>query len=120
MRLILSYCKSHIYDIHSFLAGTLALVLVFLIKKPIKKKINRIVEMREEKDEQYREEKARYRKRYNGILILIHSGIAFLFFFLLSVFSPFIRFSFPSALMSGAISLAEYAFLEQLFILREE
>lgn len=116
MRLILSYCKSHIYDIHSFLAGTLALILVFLIKK----KINRIIEMRAEKDEQYREEKARCRKRYNGILILIHSGIAFLFFFLLSVFSPFIRFSFPSALMSGAISLAEYAFLEQLSILREE
>ena len=45
--------------------------------------------------------------------------IAFLFFGLLSVFSPFISFSVPSAIMSGAISLTEYAFIEQLCILRE-
>ena len=119
MRLFLSYCKSHIYDIHSFIAGTLTLVLVFIIKKPIKKRIAEMVEQRARCDEKYRENKETYIKRYNGILILIVMLIAFLFFGLLSVFSPFISFSVPSAIMGGAISLTEYAFIEQLCILRE-
>lgn len=120
MRLFLSYCKSHIYDIHAVLAGTLALILVLLIKKPIKERIAGMVAKRAESDERYRENPGKFRKRYNGILILIDMVFSFLFFVLLSVFSPFIQFSFPTAIMSGVISLAEYAFLEQLCIMGEE
>ncbi len=116
MRLFLSYCKSHIYDIHSIIAGTLALALVFMIKKPIKERIAAVVEQRAQKDEGYRQRKEIYLKKYNGILIVLVTLIAFLLFGILSVFSPFIHFSVPSAIMSGAISLAEYAFIEQLFI----
>lgn len=116
MRLFLSYCKSHIYDIHSIMAGTLALALMFLIKKPIKERIAAVVEQRALNNEKYRLRKEIYLKRYNGILVVLVMLIAFLFFGILSVFSPFIHFSVPSAIMSGAISLAEYAFIEQLCI----
>ncbi len=116
MRLFLSYCKSHIYDLHSILAATITFLLMFLIKKPIKKRIADKVEQKALADEQYSQKKDSYIKLWNGVLVLITMVLAFIIFELLAVFSPMIHSSYPSALMSGAIALTEYAVWEQLCI----
>ena len=36
MHLFLSYCKSHIYELHALLSATITFFLMFEIKKPIK------------------------------------------------------------------------------------
>lgn len=44
MRLLLSYCKSHIYELHALLAATITLVAMHFVKKPVKEKIAETVE----------------------------------------------------------------------------
>ena len=35
MHLLLSYCKSHIYELHALLAATITLVAMHFVKKPV-------------------------------------------------------------------------------------
>lgn len=114
IRLVLSYTKSHIYDIHSALAGTLALMVMFAIKVPIKQWVEKKVNDKAEKNAKWERSKSFYLKICNGVLIPITMLVAIVIFDALSMLSPFINASWPSALMSGAIALAEYAVLEQL------
>lgn len=48
MRLLLSYCKSHIYELHALLAATITLVDMHFVKKPVKEKIAETVEEKKE------------------------------------------------------------------------
>lgn len=116
MRLILSYCKSHVYDLHSILAGTITFVLMFFIKKPVKNLIVERINRKALQSVKWNENKAAYTKMWSGILIPITMLLAFLLFEVIALISPLIHSSVPSALMSGAISLAEYAVFEQMCI----
>lgn len=116
MRLILSYCKSHVYDLHSILAGTITFLLMFFIKKPVKALIEECTHKKALQSEKWNKNKAAYTKMWNGILIPITMLLAFLLFEVIALISPLIHSSVPSALMSGAISLAEYAVFDQLCI----
>lgn len=116
MHTILSYCKSHIYDLHAILVGTITFLAMFWIKRPIKKMIRkRVIRKQGTGDEDdIRLKQMIYRK--NSVLILLVMILAFLLFDFAAIISPFITFSIPSAFMSGAVALAEYAFFEQLCI----
>ena len=122
MRLLLSYCKSHIYELHALLAATITLVAMHFVKKPVKEKIAETVEEkrnREPEEKRNREpEKKRdwagYRRRCNLLVLVLALLMAFLVFILLSLLSPLITFSLPTMLLSGVFALAEYAVWDQI------
>ena len=120
MRKILSYINSHRYDIHAVFAGFLTVLLMYLIKQPIKRKIRDYVNAKIDANPSLADKRRTYIKHYNMILILLAVVIAFCMFFLVSLASPLIEFSFSSADMSGVFALCEYAVLDQLGIVREE
>lgn len=120
MRKILSYINSHRYDIHAVFAGFLAVLLMYLIKQPIKDKIRDHVDAKIAANPGLADKRMTYIKHYNMILILLTLIIAFCMFFLVSLASPIIEFSFSSAIMSGVFALCEYAVIDQLGIVRDE
>ncbi len=120
MRKILSYINSHRYDIHAVFAGFLAVLLMYLIKQPIKDKIRDHVDAKIAANPGLADKRRTYIKHYNMILILLTLIIAFCMFFLVSLASPIIEFSFSSAIMSGVFALCEYAVIDQLGIVRDE
>ena len=120
MRKILSYINSHRYDIHAVFAGFLTVLLMYLIKQPIKNKIRAHVDAKIEANPELADKRRTYIKHFNMILIVLAMLIAFCMFFLVSLASPLIEFSFSSAVMSGVFALCEYAVLDQLGIVREE
>lgn len=110
MHLFLSYAKSHIYELHAALAATITLLVMQRIKRPIKAQIWNYVS---------NQAKAAGReikncKRYNLPVLLLAFLVAFIIFSLLALISPLIRFSFPTAVLSGIFTLAEYALLDQI------
>lgn len=114
MRKLLSYAKSHIYDIHAVIAATITLVLMYFIKRPIKQGIASYVNKKSETDLKWQENKALYIRRCNMVLILLTMVIAYVIFFVLSLISPLVEFSAPTACMSGVIALVEYACIDQM------
>ena len=120
MRRILSYINSHRYDIHAVFAGFLAVLLMYLIKQPIKNKIRNYVDAKIEANPKLADKRRTYIKHYNMILILLTVIIAFCMFFLVSLVSPIIDFSFSSAIMSGVFALCEYAVIDQLGIVHDK
>lgn len=120
MRKILSYAKSHIYDIHAVIAATITLVLMYFIKRPIKHRIASYVNKRAETDLKWQENKAIYIRRCNIVLILLTMVIAYVMFWVLSLISPLIEFSAQSACMSGVFALVEYACIDQMSFVKWE
>lgn len=121
MRKILSYAKSHIYEIHALLVATFVVMLMSFIKELIKRKIVQSVD----KKIQYKPELTHKRrimvKRRNMILIALTMVLSVVVFALVALVSPLIAFSFPTAVMSGVFALCEYAFWDQItFTIREE
>ena len=120
MRRILSYINSHRYDIHAVFAGFLAVLLMYLIKQPIKNRIRNYVDAKIEANPKLADKRRTYIKHYNMVLILLTVIIAFCMFFLVSLVSPIIDFSFSSAIMSGVFALCEYAVIDQLGIVHDK
>lgn len=120
MRKILSYINSHRYDIHAVFAGFLTVLLMYLIKDSIKRKIRNHVDAKIEANPELADKRRTYIRHYNMILILLAVLIAFCMFFLVSLASPFIEFSFSSAIMSGVFALCEYAVIDQLAIIHDK
>lgn len=114
MRKILSYAKSHIYELHAIIAATIVVVLMSLIKGPIKKQIVKAVDRRLETRPEYSDRRELIIKRCNMLLIVLTMCLSVIVFGVLAVLSPLIEFSFPSAVMSGVFALCEYAFLDQI------
>lgn len=114
MRLLLSYCKSHIYELHSILAATIAFFLMFWIKGSIKEMLARKVDEKAKKNPKWQKNKALYRKRCNGLLIIFTMLLSYLLFLILSFVSPLINFSLQSAVMSGVFAMTEYAIVDQI------
>lgn len=116
MRKVHGYINSHIYELHSLIAATLATILLYLIKDKIKQGLDNFVENRAFFDEKWRDNKALYKRRCHMVLIVLDLLIAFFLFGGIAWLSPYIRFSVYNAVMSGVFSLTEYAVLDQLCI----
>ena len=121
MHKILSYAKSHIYEIHALFVATFVVVLMSFIKEPIKRKIAQSVDNKIQSKPELVRKRKRMVKRRNMLLILLAMFLSFVVFALLAIVSPLIDFSFPTAVMSGVFALCEYAFWDQItFDIREE
>lgn len=114
MRKILSYVKSHIYDIHAIVVATIVVGIMYIIKRPIKRRISLYVEKKAKVNPSWNEKKRLYLKRGNMLVLLTAVVLALLLFAVVALVSPFIRFSVPTACMSVAFTLAEYACIDQL------
>lgn len=114
MQRILSYAKSHIYEIHALLVATFVVVLMSFIKKPIKREIVQSVDRKIAEKPELADKRNVMIKHGNMLLILMTMLLSFGVFTLVALGSPIIRFSFPTAVMSGVFALCEYAFWEQI------
>lgn len=102
------------YELHALLAGTIAFLLMFWVKKPIKEEISSFVEKKAVKSRRWREKSHLYRKRLGLLLIALDLLLSGAIFGILSVVSPLIHFSVRMLWLSGILSLTEYAIYEQL------
>lgn len=114
MHLFLSYCKSHIYELHALVAATIVFLFMFPLKKNIKKQIDLWVDRKAVKSSKWSKNKFLFRKRCNMSILLIALILAYAVFGLISVFSPMISFSWKTAGLSGVFALTEYAVFDQL------
>ena len=114
MHLFLSYCKSHIYELHALLSATITFFLMFEIKKPIKEWTHKYVAEKAQKDKKWRENRQLYYKRCNMVILLLAILIACMIFIIVSFLSPLISFSWNSMGLSGVFALAEYEIYDQL------
>lgn len=113
-RIILSYCKSHIYELHALLSATIAFLLMFPVKKMIKKAIGAYVEKKALENSQWKRNRRLIQKRLNISVLVAAVLLSMSLFFIVSLISPLIEFSWFTALLSGAFSLTEYAVFDQL------
>ena len=121
MHRILSYAKSHIYEIHALFAATFVVVLMSFIKEPIKRTLAQSVDKKIQSQPELAQKRRIMVKRRNMLLIVLTMLLSFVVFFLMAVVSPLIEFSFPTAVMSGVFALCEYAFWDQItFDIRKE
>ena len=114
MRRLLSYAKSHLYEIHALFVATFVVVLMSLIKEPIKRKIVQSVDKKIQAKPELASKRRIMVKRGNMLLILLTMLLSFVAFTVVALVSPIIRFSFPTAVMSGVFALCEYAFWDQI------
>ena len=115
LHLFLSYCKSHIYELHAVLAATIAFCLMFPIKKPLKQKIDIWIYQKASQDENWEKNRRLYRKRCNMVILVIAFVLTGVIFCIISLVSPLIRFSWNTTWLSGVFALTEYAVYDQLF-----
>ncbi|MCI6517395.1 MAG: hypothetical protein MR442_09515 [Lachnospiraceae bacterium] len=114
MHILLSYSKSHIYELHAILAATVTVLTVQAIKRPIKKKIADWVAIKAQTKERWEEKEKIYCKRANIMIVLLAFVSACLIYQAVTIVSPLIDFSIPTTILSGVFTLAEYAFLDQM------
>ncbi len=113
MRYILSLCKSHIYELHAILAGTITFFSMFIIKKPLKYEIDdsALSDTEESKKSKYRLElKA---KRVNALIVFETMMVGMIMYFIVDFFSPLVNYSVKTAILTGVVALVEYAVYEQ-------
>lgn len=114
MHLFLSYCKSHIYELHALLAATITFLAMFELKKPIKVRTREIVDAKAKENQKWEKNRRLYYKRCNMLIVAATLLLAALLFLFLSIVSPFINFSWHMTWMSGAFALTEYAIYDQV------
>ena len=114
MRLLFSYIMSHMYDIHAIIAATVVVAAMSYIKVPVKRILACMVERRVEKNIKLEKKKGLLLRRYNLLLIVMVFVLSVPVFAILSILSPFISFSWQSAVMTGVFALCIYAFIEQV------
>lgn len=112
---ILSYCKSHIYELHAILAGGITFLLMFLIKKPIKKITSDYVKGKSLKSEKWKLNGRKYLKRINSIVIIVTVMLAYAIFGIISAISPLIHYSAITAFLSAVFALDFYALFDQIW-----
>lgn len=114
MRILLSYAKSHIYELHAVVVAVVTIVIMYQIKVPIKRIVSEKVDTMLEKKAEKKKMRMLYVRRGNAVLILLAMLLAFVLFLVVSMVSPLIHFSLETAIMSGVFSLAGYAFWDQI------
>ena len=108
LHMILSYCKSHIYDLHSLLVGTIIFFLIYVWKKPIDKMIeNRVNKRYADREEERR--KAVTRRAWGLIYILVIL-LAFLIYAAVACMSPLVHNSVPASIISATFAITEMEF----------
>lgn len=112
--IFLSYCKSHIYELHAILAAVITFFVMFPIKRPIKRMTKQYVEKKAKENEKWEKNRRLYQKRCNMLVLITALAVAMLVFTILSMVSPFIHFSFYTGVLSGAFTLALYALYDQV------
>lgn len=112
---VLSYCKSHIYELHAVLAAMITFAVMFPIKKPLKRKLAKWVERKAAKNESWKQHMPLYKKRVNIIVLFIAVALSYAIFSLISLISPLIYFSWITAFLSAVFTLNLYALYEQIF-----
>ena len=110
------YINSHIYELHALIAATITLFILYRIKDRVKHSLDAFVDRQARFDEKWMENRKLYQHRSHMVLILLVFVIAFFLFGIIAFLSPFIRFSFYNAVLSGVICLTEYALIDQLCI----
>ena len=114
LRPILKYVNSHMYEIHALAAGTIAFLIMFWAKKPIKAELDDFSEKMALKNEKWKNNQVTYRRRMGLILIFLDMLLSGAIFGVLSAISPFIHFSYSTAWLSGILSLTVYAIFDQI------
>lgn len=114
IHMFLSYCKSHIYDLHALLAATIAMILMVFIKKPVKRKIDEHVERKSAADPEYAAYRREHRKNWNFVIMLITGAVSLAVYFVIETVSPMLeKRSIQSALICIAFAFTEYAVIDQ-------
>lgn len=109
---ILSYCKSHIYELHALLAAAITFMVMQFIKSPIKVKITDWVSKKIEIDEKWMDNKKKYTKRAKSIIMIIAIAMSYFVFALISTLSPVIHYSKITAFLTAVFSIDIYAVYE--------
>jgi polyferredoxin len=108
MHFLLSYIKSHIYDLHALLVGTIIFVLILVWRESIDTVIANWVNKHLEERTEARK-LATYR-RFWGLIYLLIVALAFLFFYAVAFISPFVGNSVPASIISAAFAITELEF----------
>ena len=106
LHMFLSYCKSHIYDLHSLLVGTIIFFLVFVWKGTIEKTIENWIG----KHYSDSSEKKTASKRMWGLIYLVVIALAFLIYAAVACISPFVHNSVPASVISATFAITEMEF----------
>ena len=108
VHLILSYCKSHIYDLHSLLVGTIIFFLIIVWKGSIDDTFGNWTDKHyADRDESFK--KAVVKKMWALIYLLI-IVLAFLFFTAASYISPLVHNSVPASIITATFAITELEF----------
>jgi len=113
MHLFLSYCKSHIYDLHSLLVGTIIFFLVYVWKG----QIDRVFEdwVNKHYSTKTDDAKKNAKKRLWGLIYLLVIPLSFLIYLAAASISPFVNNSVPASIISAAFAITEMEFYKTFF-----
>lgn len=107
IHLILSYCKSHIYELHSLLAAIPTFFIVQWVKQPLKN---------------YSEKKygniEKKRHTFNAIIILLALIVGALCYCVVAVISPLVEIKWLTVLTTGTITVTTYEILEKTGLIK--
>ena len=108
LHMFLSYCKSHIYDLHSLLVGTIIFFLIYVWKGSIDKMIGNWVNKRYV-DRPEEKQKA-ITTRVWGVIYLVVIALAFLIYAAVAYMSPLVHNSVPASVISATFAITEMEF----------
>lgn len=115
MRKILSYCKSHIYDIHAVLVGFILVLIMYLTKKRIYCFFKQYIDKMQGANSGKNMSRDGMLRICNLFWLLMSAIIAVFLFAILAEISPFVDFSLQSGLMAWVYALCGEAFIKQIF-----
>ena len=103
--MFLSYCKSHIYDIHSLLVGSIIFFLIYVWKGSIDKVIEGWVK-KHYADRAEDKQKAASNRLW-GLIYLVVIALAFLIYAAVACISPLVHNSVPASVISASFAITE-------------
>ena len=106
--MFLSYCKSHIYDLHSLLTGTIIFFLVYVWRDQIDKLIEKRVNTRYA--DRTEDGKKAVTKRLWGLIYILIILLAFLIYAAVACISPLVNNSVPASIISATFAITELEF----------
>ncbi len=106
--MFLSYCKSHIYDIHSLLVGSIIFFLIYVWKGSIDKVIEGWVK-KHYADRAEDKQKAASNRLW-GLIYLVVIALAFLIYAAVACISPLVHNSVPASVISASFAITEMEF----------
>ena len=108
LHMFLSYCKSHIYDLHSLLVGTIIFFLIFVWKGSIDKMIGGWVSKRYA--DRPEDGQKTVTRRVWGVIYILVIVLAFLIYAAVAFMSPLVHGSVPASIISASFAITEMEF----------